>query len=146
MTKEEAMKCRYVAKMYRDLQKENEKLRRELDEKNRIDLRMNVEDEQVFSLIKCQKPVHGYVSVVHSPVKPVFDFDTAEIEPVDAEFICTEEQGGRSEASLGYLARFGIFVLLESAVWLAHHLGWIDLIMAMGLSLFVFLFSRMRIF
>ena len=54
MTQEEAMKCRYVAKMYRDLQKENEKLRRELDEKNRIDLRMNVEDEQVFSLIKCQ--------------------------------------------------------------------------------------------
>lgn len=146
MTKEEAMKCRYVAKMYRDLQKENEKLRRELDEKNRIDLRMNVEDEQVFSLIKCQKPVHGYVSVVHSPVKPVFDFDTAEIEPVDAEFICTEGEGRSEGAGLGYLSRFGILVLLEGAVFLAHHFGWIDLIMAGGLTLFVYLFARMRLF
>lgn len=144
MNHQEVLECREGAKLYQALQRENQRLRMELEEKHRIDLRMNQEDEEVFALVAANRQYHPMQAQENA--HPIFDFDHAEIEPMDAEFICTEEQGGREETGLGYLARFGIFVLLESAVWLAHHLGWIDLIMAMGLSLFVFLFARMRLF
>ena len=144
MNHQEVLECREGAKLYQALQMENQRLRMELEEKHRIDLRMNQEDEEVFALVAANRQYHPMQAQENA--HPIFDFDHAEIEPMDAEFICTEEQGGRAEVGLGYLARFAIFVLLESAVWLAHHFGWIDLMMAMGLSLFVFLFARMRIF
>lgn len=144
MNHQEVMECREGAKLYQALQRENQRLRMELEEKHRIDLRMNQEDKEVFALVAANRQYHP--APTREAVRPVFDFDHAEIEPMDAEFICTEGQEISEVAGIGYLARFGIFVLLESSVWLAHHLGWIDLIMAGGLSLFVFLFARMRIF
>ncbi len=144
MNHQEVLECQEGAKLYQALQRENQRLRMELEEKHRIDLRMNQEDKEVFALVAANRQYHP--APTQKDPRPIFDFDHAEIEPMDAEFICTEEQGGRAEAGLGYLARFGIFVLLESAVWLAHHLGWIDLIMAGGLTLFMFLFARIRLF
>lgn len=151
MNHQEVLECREGAKLYQALQRENQRLRMELEGKHRIDLRMNQEDEEVFALVAANRQYHPMQAQENA--HPIFDFDHAEIEPMDAEiepvdteFICTEEQGGRAEAGLGYLTRFGIFVLLESAVWLAHHFGWIDLIMAGGLTLFVFLFARTRLF
>ena len=51
MTYEEAMKCRQAAQLYRQVKQENERLRQELEEKNRIDLRMNVEDAEVMAIL-----------------------------------------------------------------------------------------------
>lgn len=51
MTQEEALKCRQAAQLYRALQKENQMLRMELEEKQRIDLRMYQEDKEVFALV-----------------------------------------------------------------------------------------------
>lgn len=144
MNHQEILECWEGAKLYQALQRENQRLRMELEEKHRIDLRMNQEDKEVFALVAANRQYHPAPPKKAAPT--IFDFDHAEIEPMDAEFTCTEDQGDREGAGLGYLARFGILILLESAVWMAHHFGWIDLIMAGGLSLFVFLFARMRIF
>lgn len=144
MNHQEVMECREGAKLYQALQRENQRLRMELEEKHRIDLRMNQEDEEVFALVAANRQYHP--APTREAVRPVFDFDHAEIEPMDAEFICTEGEGRSEGAGLGYLSRFGILVLLEGAVFLAHHFGWIDLIMAGGLTLFVYLFARMRLF
>lgn len=145
MTQEEALKCRQAAQLYRALQRENQMLRMELEEKQRIDLRMYQEDKEVFALVTANRQIHP--ATPSEAAHPVFDFDHAEIEPMDAQFVRMADDEEISERLRpGYLVRFGIFVLLESSVWLAHHLGWIDLIMAGGLTLFVFLFARIRLF
>lgn len=145
MTQEEAMKCRQAAQLYRALQKENQRLRMELEEKQRIDLRMNQEDNEVFALVTANRQIHP--APPHEAAHPVFDFDHAEIEPMDAQFVrMADEEEGSELFGLGYLVRFGLFVLLECSVWLAHRFGWVDLIMAMGLSLFIFLFAKVQLF
>ena len=135
MTYEEAMKCRQAAQLYRQVKQENERLRQELEEKNRIDLRMNAEDAEV---INARHP-HPQLAVVSTPSKLPFDFDTAEIEPINAEY---EQISEPIPEKLMYLARFYLFVIIECAVWVAHHFGWIDLVATLAISVFVFLIAN----
>lgn len=138
MTYEEAMKCRQAAQLYRQVKQENERLRQELAEKNRIDLRMNAEDAEVMAIVNARHP-QPQLTVVSTPSKLPFDFDTAEIEPVDVEY---EQISEPIPEKLMYLARFYLFVILECAVWVAHHFGWIDLVATLAISVFVFLLAN----
>lgn len=142
MTYEEAMKCRQAAQLYRQVKQENERLRQELAEKNRIDLRMNAEDAEVMAIVNARHP-QPQLTVVSTPSKLPFDFDTAEIEPIDVEY---EQISEPIPEKLMYLARFYLFVIIECAVWVSHHFGWIDLVATLAISVFVFLlanFSRL---
>lgn len=138
MTYEEAMKCRQAAQLYRQVKQENERLKQELAEKNRIDLRMNAEDAEVIAIVNAGHP-HPQLTVVSTPSKMPFDFDTAEIEPVDVEY---EQISEHIPEKLMYLARFYLFVILECAVWVAHHFGWINLVATLAISVFVFLIAN----
>lgn len=138
MTYEEAMKCRQAAQLYRQVKQENERLRQELEEKNRIDLRMNAEDAEVMAIVNARHP-QPQLAVVSTPSKLPFDFDTAEIEPVDVEY---EQISEPIPEKLMYLARFYLFVILECAVWVAHHFGWINLVATLAISVFVFLIAN----
>lgn len=138
MTYEEAMKCRQAAQLYRQVKQENERLKQELAEKNRIDLRMNAEDAEVMAIVNARHP-HPQLAVVSTPSKLPFDFDTAEIEPVDVEY---EQISEPIPEKLMYLARFYLFVILECAVWVAHHFGWINLVATLAISVFVFLIAN----
>lgn len=138
MTYEEAMKCRQAAQLYRQVKQENERLRQELAEKNRIDLRMNAEDAEVMAIVNARHP-QPQLTVVSTPSKLPFDFDTAEIEPVDVEY---EQISEPIPEKLMYLARFYLFVILECAVWVAHHFGWINLVATLAISVFVFLLAN----
>lgn len=138
MTYEEAMKCRQAAQLYRQVKQENERLRQELAEKNRIDLRMNAEDAEVMAIVNARHP-QPQLAVVSTPSKLPFDFDTAEIEPVDVEY---EQISEPIPEKLMYLARFYLFVILECAVWVAHHFGWLNLVATLAISVFVFLIAN----
>ena len=138
MTYEEAMKCRQAAQLYRQVKQENERLRQELAEKNRIDLRMNAEDAEVMAIVNARHP-QPQLAVVSTPSKLPFDFDTAEIEPVDVEY---EQISEPIPEKLMYLARFYLFVIIECAVWVAHHFGWINLVATLAISVFVFLIAN----
>lgn len=138
MTYEEAMKCRQAAQLYRQVKQENERLRQELAEKNRIDLRMNAEDAEVMAIVNARHP-QPQLAVVSTPSKLPFDFDTAEIEPIDVEY---EQISEPIPEKLMYLARFYLFVIIECAVWVAHHFGWIDLVATLAISVFVFLLAN----
>lgn len=138
MTYEEAMKCRQAAQLYRQVKQENERLRQELEEKNRIDLRMNAEDAEVMAIVNARHP-HPQLAVVSTPSKLPFDFDTAEIEPINAEY---EQISEPIPEKLMYLARFYLFVIIECAVWVANHFGWIDLVATLAISVFVFLIAN----
>lgn len=138
MTYEEAMKCRQAAQLYRQVKQENERLRQELAEKNRIDLRMNAEDAEVIAIVNARHP-QPQLAVVSTTSKLPFDFDTAEIEPVDVEY---EQISEPIPEKLMYLARFYLFVIIECAVWVAHHFGWIDLVATLAISVFVFLIAN----
>lgn len=138
MTYEEAMKCRQAAQLYRQVKQENERLRQELEEKNRIDLRMNAEDAEVMAIVNARHP-QPQLAVVSTPSKLPFDFDTAEIEPVDVEY---EQISEPIPEKLMYLARFYLFVILECAVWVAHHFGLINLVATLAISVFVFLIAN----
>ena len=138
MTYEEAMKCRQAAQLYRQVKQENERLRQELEEKNRIDLRMNAADAEVMAIVNARHP-QPQLAVVSTPSKLPFDFDTAEIEPVDVEY---EQISEPIPEKLMYLARFYLFVIIECAVWVAHHFGWIDLVATLAISVFVFLLEN----
>ena len=138
MTYEEAMKCRQAAQLYRQVKQENERLRQELAEKNRIDLRMNAEDAEVMAIVNARHP-QPQLAVVSTPSKLPFDFDTAEIEPIDVEY---EQISEPIPEKLMYLARFYLFVILECAVWVAHHFGWINLVATLAISVFVFLLAN----
>lgn len=138
MTYEEAMKCRQAAQLYRQVKQENERLRHELDEIRRVDLQMNTEDAEVMAIVNARHP-QPQLAVVSTPSKLPFDFDTAEIEPVDVEY---EQISEPITEKLMYLARFYLFVILECAVWVAHHFGWIDLVATLAISVFVFLLAN----
>ena len=106
---------------------------------------MYQEDKEVFALVTANRQIHP--ATPSEAAHPVFDFDHAEIEPMDAQFVgMADDEESSERVRPGYLVRFGIFVLLESSVWLAHHFGWVDLIMAIGLSLVFFLLAKMRLF
>lgn len=141
MTEAEAIKCRIVAQQFRALKEENQKLRDELAEKHRIDLRMQREDEEAFALVNNRKP---QIEVVKSPVpmKPLFDYDTAEIEPLDTEMIevVEPERPAITKEALFYI-RFMLLVLAGCGIWVAHHFGWIDLIVSLSLTIFLFLLA-----
>lgn len=138
MTYEEAMKCRQAAQLYRQVKQENERLRQELAEKNQIDLRMNAEDAEVMAIVNARHP-QPQLAVVSTPSKLPFDFDTAEIEPIDVEY---EQISEPIPEKRMYLARFYLFVIIECAVWVAHHFGWIDLVATLAISVFVFLIAN----
>ena len=138
MTYEEAMKCRQAAQLYRQVKQENERLRHELDEIRRVDLQMNTEDAEVMAIVNARHP-QPQLSVVSTPSKLPFDFDTAEIEPIDVDY---EQLSEPIPEKLMYLARFYLFVILECAVWVAHHFGWIDLVATLAISVFVFLIAN----
>lgn len=138
MTNEEAMKCRQAAQLYRQVKQENERLKQELAEKNRIDLRMNAEDAEVIAIVNARHP-QPQLTVVSTQSKMPFDFDTAEIEPIDVEY---EQISEPIPEKLMYLARFYLFVIIECAVWVAHHFGWIDLVATLAISVFVFLLAN----
>ena len=138
MTYEEAMKCRQAAQLYRQVKQENERLRHELDEIRRVDLQMNAEDAEVMAIVNARHP-QPQLAVVSTPSKLPFDFDTAEIEPVDVEY---EQISEPIPEKLMYLARFYLFVILECAVWVAHHFGWINLVATLTISVFVFLIAN----
>ena len=138
MTYEEAMKCRQAAQLYRQVKQENERLRHELDEIRRVDLQMDTEDAEVMAIVNARHP-QPQLAVVSTPSKLPFDFDTAEIEPVDVEY---EQISEPIPEKLMYLARFYLFVILECAVWVAHHFGWINLVATLAISVFVFLIAN----
>ena len=145
MTYEEAMKCRQAAQLYRRVKQENEQLRNELDEIRherdeirRVYIQMNAEDAEVMAIVNARHP-NPQLTVVSTPSKMPFDFDTAEIEPVDVEY---EQISEPIPEKLMYLARFYLFVILECAVWVAHHFGWIDLVATLAISVFVFLIAN----
>lgn len=138
MTYEEAMKCRQAAQLYRQVKQENERLRHELDEIRRVDLQMNTEDAEVMAIVNARHP-QPQLTVVSTPSKLPFDFDTAEIEPIDVEY---EQLSEPIPEKLMYLARFYLFVIIECAVWVAHHFGWIDLVATLAISVFVFLIAN----
>lgn len=138
MTYEEAMKCRQAAQLYRQVKQENERLRHELDEIRRVDLQMNTEDAEVMAIVNARHP-QPQLAVVSTPSKLPFDFDTAEIEPIDVEY---EQISEPIPEKLMYLARFYLFVIIECAVWVAHHFGWIDLVATLAISVFVFLIAN----
>lgn len=140
MNKEEAMKCRRAAQLYRALKQENEQLRQELMERERIDLRMNAEDAQVLAIVNAHSHPQPRLAAVATTLKQPFDFETAEIEPVDVHYKQISEPLPKR---VTFLAKFALFVIIECAVWVAHHLGWVDLVAAMAISVFVFLLSNL---
>lgn len=77
MNHQEVMECREGAKLYQALQRENQRLRMELEEKQRIDLRMYQEDKEVFALVTANRQIHP--ATPSEAAHPVFDFDHAEI-------------------------------------------------------------------
>lgn len=142
MTEVEAMKCRIVAQQFRALQAENQKLRDELAEKHRIDLRMQREDEEAFALVNNRRP---QIEVVNSPVpvKPLFDFDTAEIEPLDADLIEVVEPARPVLSKEAWIyIKFMLLVLVGCGIWTAHHFGWLDLVATLGITIFLFLLAN----
>lgn len=134
MTPEEARKCRYAAQQYQEMKAENAQLRRELAEMRRSDQQMSAEDAQVFALVNAHNRPKPRLAVAATPSKPPFDFDTAEIEPIQFE---PAEQP--IYAKVSYLVRFVLFLILESLIWLAHHFGWVDLVLTLTIGLFIFL-------
>lgn len=134
MTPDEARKCRYAAQQYQEMKAENAQLRRELAEMRRSDQQMSAEDAQVLALVNTHHRPKHRSSVAAIPSKPPFDFDTAEIEPIQFE---PAEQPVFAKVS--YLVRFVLFVVLESLIWLAHHFGWVDLVLTLTIGLFIFL-------
>lgn len=134
MTPEEARKCRYAAQQYQEMKAENAQLRRELEEMRRSNQRMSAEDAQVLALVNTHHRPKHRSSVATTPSKPPFDFDTAEIEPIQFE---PAEQP--IYAKVSYLVRFVLFLILESLIWLAHHFGWVDLVLTLTIGLFIFL-------
>lgn len=134
MTPEEARKYRYAAQQYQEMKAENAQLRRELAEMRRSDQQMSAEDAQVLALVNTHHRPKHRSSVAATPSKPPFDFDTAEIEPIQFE---PAEQP--IYAKVSYLVRFALFLILESLIWLAHHFGWVDLVLTLTIGLFIFL-------
>lgn len=145
MTPEEAMKCRQAAQLYRALRKENERLRQELEERNRIDLRMNAEDAEVIAIVTGHVPVRRDAPVSHTPGSPIFDFDLAEIEGLDGEIVevldCEDIKGTFAKPRFSYYIRFALFLIIECAVWLAHHVGAIDFLAAFAIAMFMYLLA-----
>lgn len=143
---EEAMKCRQAAQLYRALKQENARLRQELAEKNRIDLRMNAEDAEVLAIVNGHNHPKSRYSVVTKPTKPIFDFDVAEIEGIDGEIVeILEYEHFFNNPKFRYYVRFALFLVIECVVWIAHHLGWVNLLTALTIAIFVFLLSNLRL-
>lgn len=137
MTPEEARKCRYAAQQYQKMKAENAQLRSELEEMRRSNQQMSAEDAQVLALVNTHHHPKPRLAVAATPSKPPFDFDTAEIETIKPIQFEPAEQPIFAKAS--YLVRFVLFVILESLVWLAHHFGWVDLVLTLTIGLFIFL-------
>lgn len=134
MTPDEARKCRYAAQQYQEMKAENAQLRRELAEMRRSNQQMSAEDAQVLALVNTHHRPKHRLPVTATPSKPPFDFETAEIEPIQFE---PAEQP--IYAKVSYLVRFVLFLILESLIWLAHHFGWVDLVLTLTIGLFIFL-------
>lgn len=115
MTPEEARKCRYAAQQYQKMKAENAQLRSELEEMRRSNQQMSAEDAQVLALVNTHHHPKPRLAVAATSSKPPFDFDTAEIEPI--QFEATEQP---IFAKASYLARFVLFVILESLIWLVQ--------------------------
>lgn len=139
MTYEEAMKCRQAAQLYRQVKQENERLRQELEEKSRIDLRMNAEDSEVMAIVNRRRPARPTQTTAQLARKPVFDFETAQIEQVFDPVRMIHRP------KIRYFTRFVCYLIVESAVWLAHHISWLDLMAAFSISVFVFLLFNLHI-
>lgn len=142
MTNEENMQSRIAMQLYRKVKQENEKLREQLAEKNRLDLRMDAEDAEVFAMVAANKGQKPEPEVIH-PYQALFDFDTAEVEPVDVQEFIPLPEPERSKFRIP--VKLGLLILFESLVWLAHHFGWIDLIMTITIGLIVFFLTNMHV-
>ena len=113
MTPDEARKCRCAAQQYQEMKAENAQLRRELAEMRRSNQQMSAEDAQVLALVNTHHRPKHRLPVTGTPSKPPFDFETAEIEPIQFE---PAEQP--IYAKVSYLVRFVLFLILESLIWL----------------------------
>ncbi len=143
MNQQEAMKCRQVAQLYRALQQENQRLRDELAEKHRIDLQMAAEDLQVIALVNRRKPDSEVTAAVSVPAKPIFDYDTAEIDEVLGELVEYEEtEKPRTKRKLGFYIKFVLLVIAGCIIWIAHHFGWMDFLIYFTLMVVLFLVAN----
>lgn len=149
MKNEEVYQFRQAAHLYRELRAENQRLREELAEKHRIDLRMNREDNEVFSMVWNNKTYEAVPLAEPLEWKPVFDFDAfdydeAEIEEGVSETVQTalmerqEKKHSFKLARIGFYVRFAVLVLWECCVWVIHRLGWMDVIPTVAAMLFLF--------
>lgn len=141
MTQTEIAVLQHENALAKQYQAENAQLRSELERIHRSNQQMSAEDAQVIALVNAHNRSKPRLATVAPPSRPPFDFDTAEIEPIDAPFVQIQP----SVARASYLVRFAGLVVLESLIWLAHHFGWFDLVLTLCLSVIVFLFANLRL-
>lgn len=141
MTQTEIAVLQHENDLVNQYQAENAQLRSELERIHRSNQQMSAEDAQVIALVNAHNRSKSHLTTVAAPSKPPFDFDTAEIEPIDAQFVQIQPPAARAS----YLVRFAGLVVLESLIWMAHHLGWFDLVLTICLSVIVFLFANLRL-
>lgn len=131
---------------YRELQRENAALKKQIANAHYRDLQMAREDADVFAMVsRHHTPRPSKQSEQH---KHPFDFDRAEIEVVDAKYYkILDEKGINRRPKMRYYFRFAFFLVAELAVMVANHFDWISTTYAVAIGLFIFLlYSYFRLF
>jgi len=148
MNQQEITQCRQAAHLFRKVQEENKRLREELEELKRPQPFLSAEDAELFAMVNHGKPIPP--STPSPSYAKLFDFDQAEIEEVEGElveYIDAEPITCTSTIDVVYIIKFIIFFIIGCGIWTAHHFDYIDLAVALSLTLFLFIFANiMRLF
>lgn len=145
MNKQEVMMCRKAAQMYRELQLENANLKRQLCARSAIELRMNLADAEVISIVNSNGNRQPKKPIYSPDLKQPFDFETAEISPGYEPLIRAVEAKAKKKQRISYYVRLAMFVAIECVVWSANHVGAVNLLTAMAISIIVFLLANLHL-
>lgn len=145
MNKQEVMMCRKAAQMYRELKLENADLRRQLCDRSAIESRMNLADAEVIGIVNSHNNRHPRKPTYAPDLKQPFDFETADIIPGYESIIRAVEEKTAKKQRTSYYVRLAIFVVIEFAVWSANHVGAVNLLTAMAISIIVFLLANLHL-
>lgn len=145
MNKQEVMMCRKAAQMYRELKLENADLKRRLCDRSAIESRMNLADAEVIGIVNSRGNRQPKKPTYSPDLKQPFDFETAEISPGYEPLIRAVEEKTAKKQRTSYYVRLAIFVVIEFAVWSANHVGAVNLLTAMAISIIVFLLANLHL-
>lgn len=144
MNKQEVMMCRKAAQMYRELQLENADLRRQLCDRSATESKMNRADAEVINIVNSRGNRRPKKPTYAPDLKKPFDFETAEIVPGYESIIQSVEPTYGNKPRASYYVRLAMFAVIECVVWSANHVGAVNLLTAMAISIIVFLLANLH--